>query len=219
MRSLLLLLLLLFIFFSCTEKKTSYTDPSKIKISWADSLPGDFSFKEEWDYPEGIYVNEFGQVSCDGFCPETAERMKDEKGKICKDSLAAFYYLVDTSHFFHSIQCDAWCYEYAGENFLDLYKTGEETYACNIRGNAGTHCFLQMKLQKDTCTPQIKLASVIKGRDAIFNCIDGTISIEKEKLRQGILKAVFDFKFKNTTDSLKPVYWKGKIYSKIDQGN
>ena len=103
-----------FLFFSQLSIFAQYPIGRKIKIQWVDNLPGDFSFSKKWDYPEGIYKNEFGQLSCDGICQEEVYAMMDSAGKIYKDSLAAFYKIVDTAHQYHSIKADAWCYEYAG---------------------------------------------------------------------------------------------------------
>ncbi|MBC7865447.1 MAG: hypothetical protein IAF38_20900 [Bacteroidia bacterium] len=172
-------ILLVLLLFSCTEKKAPATDSSKIIISWADSLPGDFSFKEEWEYPEGVYVNDWGQVSCDGFCPEGTDQMKDDEGKLTKDSLPAFYKLVDTTHQFHSISCDAWCYEYGGANFIKIQKEGEKNFSAYTMCNPGTHCSLEMKLAGDTCTPSISLVSIVEGGNAIFKCTGGKISVQK----------------------------------------
>lgn len=91
---------------------------------WREHLSDDFSFIEQWDYTEGVYQNEFGQLTCDGLCPPETDGMKDEKGMILVDSLTAFYQLVDTMHQFHTIQSDAWCYEWAGTNFATALKLG-----------------------------------------------------------------------------------------------
>lgn len=77
---------------------TKITDKdAEIKIQWVDDLKGDFSFRTKWSYPEGIYKNKFGQLSCDGFCPEGTESLKDNEGRIYTDSLTKFYQLVDTT--------------------------------------------------------------------------------------------------------------------------
>jgi hypothetical protein len=101
-----------------------FTDKSEqIKIQWIDNLDGDFDFRTKWSYSEGIYRNEFGQLSCDGFCPEGTESMKDSEGKIHPDSLTRFYQLVDTTHQFYSISCEAWCYEWGGTDFITAKQT------------------------------------------------------------------------------------------------
>ena len=88
---------------SLTTGKGETLKPGTVQITWVKELSGDFSFKDQWDYPEGVYINTFGQVSCDGFCPPETDAMTDENGRIFDDSLAAFYQLVDTTHLYHSI--------------------------------------------------------------------------------------------------------------------
>lgn len=80
-------------FISCglNSNKDERVKSGEIEISWVDNLPGDFSFAKNWDYPEGVYRNEFGQLSCDGLCPQEVDRMMDENGKIYEDSFTAFF--------------------------------------------------------------------------------------------------------------------------------
>ena len=84
--------------FACHKPKAG-----QIKMEWVEELEGDYSFAKAWDYPEGVYKNAHGQLSCDGFCPPATDAMKDSTGRIYKDSLPAFYALVDTTHRFHSL--------------------------------------------------------------------------------------------------------------------
>jgi hypothetical protein len=110
-----------------TLYKNEKVKSGEIDIRWAKNLTGDFSFMKNWDYPEGVYKNEFGQLSCDGVCPPEIDRMKDDNGKIYEDSLNAFYKLVDTTHQFHSINSDAWTYEWAGTNFATAKRINADT--------------------------------------------------------------------------------------------
>jgi hypothetical protein len=89
---------------SSTQWITAQSTGHKIAIQWTDHLDGDFSFKDNWSYPEGIYRNEFGQLSCDGLCPPEIYEMKDENGRIRDEQLTVFYQLVDTIHQYHSIR-------------------------------------------------------------------------------------------------------------------
>jgi hypothetical protein len=41
--------------------------------------------------------------------------------------------------------------------------------------------------------------------------------MDKTMFAKGIIKAIFDFKFINTIDRKRQMYWKGHIYSKIKQ--
>ena len=200
-----------------TFDKNEKVKYGEINISWSDSLSGDFSFNKNWDYPEGVYKNDFGQISCDVFCPPAIDRMKDENGKIYKDSLKAFYQLVDTTHQFHTIQSDAWTYEWAGTNFLTAIKKNVDTTTCYTHNNISTHSSLVLTIIKDKCIPIIKLNSIVGSTgNKIYTCKSGQIEIDKTLWKKGILKANFDFVFDHTENADKPMYWKGKIYANID---
>jgi hypothetical protein len=207
-------LLIALLFFSQLQTIAQEYSGEKIKIQWMDNLSGDFSFSKKWDYPEGIYKNEFGQLSCDGICPEEVYTMMDSTGKIYKDSLAAFYKIVDTTHQYHSIKADAWCYEYAGTDYIQCYET-EGGLDCQTLNNAGTHSSLlfQFDYNHKYCYPSVILES-INGNSIKFSCLSGSIKVDKKSWKKNTLKAVFDFKFKNTTDPSKPIYWKGKVLFK-----
>lgn len=197
--------------------KNEKVESGEIEINWVDNVSGDFSFTKNWDYPEGVYKNEFGQLSCDGLCPQEINRMKDENGKIYEDSLTAFYKLVDTTHQFHSIQSDAWTYEWAGTNFITVTKKNKDTTICYTHNNAATHSSLILIIVKNKCIPTIELNSVTSTGTKTYHCKGGEIEIDKSLWKKGILKANFDFVFDHTENPDKPMYWKGKIYANIDK--
>ncbi len=205
-------------FISCglTFDKNENVKSEEVEISWVENLNVDFSFAKNWDYPEGVYKNDFGQLSCDGICPPEIDRMKDENGKIYKDSLKAFYQLVDTTHQFHSIQSDAWTYEWAGTNFVTVTKKNADTTICYTHKNLATHSSLILTIIKDKCIPTIELNSITPTGRKIYNCKGGQIEIDKSLWEKGILKADFDFVFEHTENPNKPMYWKGKVYANID---
>lgn len=201
-------------FISCGQanNKTKRNEPGEISITWVDDLPGDFIFTENWDYPEGVYINEFGQLSCDGICPPETEAMKDETGRIFKDSLTAFYNLVDTT-----IQSDARCYEWAGTNFVTARAINSDTTVCFTHNNASTHSSLHLVITQKQCTPTIELNSVAgAGEIIIYPCQSGQIEIDRKLWNKGILKATFNFAFDDKEDPDKPLSWEGKIYTKIE---
>lgn len=188
----------------------------EIIIGWLDSLNGDFSFTKNWEYPEGVYKNEYGQLSCDGLCPSEIDRMKDENGKIYEDSLTAFYQQIDTTHQFHSIQSEAWAYEWAETNFVTTTRINADTAICFTQNNAATHSSLIMTITKDKCIPIVELNSIkVKGKK-IYKCKGGQIQIDKNLWEKGVLKANFDFVFDHTENRNKLMYWKGKIYANVD---
>jgi len=212
---------LLFIFLtSCGitgKKKLSIVE---IPIQRVDYLKGDFSFKDDWSYPEGVYRNEFGQLSCDGICPEEIYSMIDESGKIYEDSLESFYHWVDTTHLFHSIQSEAWVYEWAGTDYINVERINEDTVICFTENNAATHSSLHLIITKDAVRPTIVLNSIVSNLNTdsnikTYNAQSGQMIIDQKMWEKGILKAVFDFKFDDPEDAKNNIYWKGEIYATV----
>jgi|ERR1043165_2118732 hypothetical protein len=217
----LFLLALPFIFLSAFQRNTSTIEKGTkaIKIQWVDDSKGDFSFRNEWSYEENIFPNSCGQLGCDVFCPEEIDRMQTESGCIIQDSLEAFYKLVDTTHQYHTISCDAWCYEYGGTDFIEARHLGKDTAEAYTMCNAGTHCSLALLIVGNYCTPVIDLNSVADTVSRKFACTGGYIKIDKTAWSKDTLKAVFSFGFYN---HLQPHYklkmfWKGKIYAPVRQ--
>jgi len=192
------------------------TNTTPIIVKWVTNLKGDFSFRHKWEYPEGVYKNKYGQLICDGLCPNGAENMLDHNRKILKDSLKAFYKILDTTHLYHSISCTAWSYEWSGTDFIETTKTSLDTFFLKTALNVGTHCSLELVIVGDTCFPVINLNSVFQNHGAVFYCKEGYITIDESLWQKGIVKAVFEFKFRHDKDSEMPMFWKGKIYSKIN---
>lgn len=195
------------------EKETNSDD--RINIEWVENLEGDFSFKEKWSYPEGVYKNRHNQLSCDGNCPIEIDRMKDESGKIYKDSLKAFYKIIDTTHIFHSLHSQNKMYEYSGTDFIDFVKQENGIVKGKSINNVSTNSSLNIELQNDSCTAFVIFNSIRGLRINNFPLKNGNIRIDKSLYQNGIIKAVFDFKFENTLESDKKLFWKGEIYSKI----
>lgn len=211
-------LLLTIVLIACkpATEKGSLQKGKEIQIQWTDNLVGDFSFTNNWTYPEGIYLDEFGQLSCDGICPPETEQMKDQNGRIFKDSLEAFYNVVDTTHQYHSILSEAWCYEWAGTDLITIEKADNKTVDCYTHTNAATHCSLKLKIINGNCYPTIELISISSSNSEIYVCNAGTIQIDQKLWTKDTMKAEFSFTFDHKEDPEKPMYWKGKIYAKID---
>ena len=208
---------------SCSNKDNS---PKGIKIEWLDSLEGDFSFKDKWSYPPGVYLNRFGQLGFDGYYCAECDLMKDSTGRIYQDSLTAFYKIIDTTHQFHSIECDAWCYEYGGTDYIKVVRKTKDTLHCSTPFNVGTHCSLCFEIYEGMCLPGIDMRSVFANRTAsggstVFPYTNGSIKMDKKLFQKGIMKAEFNINFKNTTDSLHDpaMFWKGRVYAPIEKEN
>ena len=181
------------------------------------NLKGDFSFKEKWSYPEGVYRNQFGQLSCDGICPEEIDKFKDENGKLIEDSLELFYQFVDTSHLFHSIESEAKTYEWAGTNFINVIQISDNKVKGQTETNVGTHSSLIFEIKDNFCTPKIDFRSIRPIGNHTFNCTNGKIKIDKNLWKKGILKAKFSFHFDDSINKDRGMFWKGKIFSKIEK--
>jgi hypothetical protein len=193
---------------ACQKKEVA----GQTEIEWDQGM-GDFIFLTNWSYPEGIYRNDFGQLSCDGFCPERTDAMKDSTGRIFDDSISAFYALVDTTHRFYTLYSDAQCVEYAGADYM-IAKRQHDTVVCYSLCNAATHCSLNLKIVKNTCIASLEIHS-ITGKDTTYVMQDGFMKIDPALWEKGILKGAFDMTFNEDIKSSKYVYWRGLIYTKI----
>ena len=192
-----------------------YSKPQQLKINWVNDLHGDFSFKNKWNYPEGVYKNKFGQVSCDGICPEGIDRMKNSSGEIIQDSLSVFYDLVDTSHQYHSLNSDARMYEYSGTEFMPFKIDDNGVIIGRSSMNAATHSSLNIAIEENSCKVWVDYNSIRNVGSHVFDIKSGTIQIDRQYFRKGIIKASFDFTFKNTLEPQEPLFWKGLIYSQF----
>jgi len=193
------------------------TRKSEIQIQWAKNISGDFSFKDHWSYPEGIFINEFGQLYCDGLCPPEIVNMIDAEGRIIADSLEAFYNLIDTTHYYHSINSESNAYEWAGTDFISVKRMNKDTVICYTQNNAATHSSLNLIITENTVKPTIILNSVFLIETQIFTCIKGKMVIDKDLWKKGVLKAAFSFDFEDIERLDNPLYWKGEIYSIIEE--
>ncbi|MFD2941670.1 hypothetical protein [Flavobacterium notoginsengisoli] len=187
-----------------------------LKIKWVDKLKGDFSFKNQWSYPEGIYKNDFGQLVCDGFCPSELDSMIDETGKIFKDSISAYYAIVDTTHLTHTIESVAKVWEWAGTNFIEVVQKSKDTVYAYTLNNVSTHSSLELMIVGDDCKADVLLLS-ITGVENSVGFTTGYIIIDRKFWQKGIMKAKFEFRREDFFDSIvnKNFYWKGKIFATI----
>jgi hypothetical protein len=208
-------LIIFVIILTCSNAWGQVSKP--IIIKWVDKLSGDFSFTNNWSYPLGVEMKSDGKAGCadGGFCPQRCYSMLDSNGIVLKDSSQIFYQLLDTTHQFHSIQCEAWCYEWAGTDFIEVSRKSNDSIFCYTTTGIVTHCSLQLEIIKNICKATIDLNSITSDGSTIYYCTDGYITIDKTFWIRGIMKAEFNFNFENKDEPKKPIYWKGKIYAKI----
>ncbi len=222
-----LLLIVLVCCGDCTYAKRNIpAKPTAIKVQWADKLVGDYSFKNKWDYPEGVYRNTFGQLVCDGICPEGIEQMLDNAGRIYPDSLRTYYTLVDTIHQYHSFVSSTSAPEWAGTDYIEAdtllqAKPGAlTTFRCHTLCNAATHSSLYLSIVGGWCYAEIKYNSIMptgKGTSGptIYVCTSGSFVLDKAYWARGIMKADFSLSFAPAPGSSHKIYWKGRIYCKM----
>jgi len=214
-----LIFTLLFLTITVCVQLRAEEKAQEMEIRWVDNLEGDFSFKDNWSYPEGVYRNDFGQLSCDGFCPPEIENMFDDDRRILADSLDAFYQLVDTTRLFHSIESEAMTYEWVGTDFISVKGVHKDTVICYTMNNVATHSSLNLVIAGNTVRASIELNSITPFYDGIriYYCSKGDMTIDKNLWEQGFFKATFDFKFDDDENPDMQMYWKGKIYVEIEE--
>lgn len=188
---------------------------SQVDLKWVDSLDADFSFTEEWDYPEGVYVNQWGQLSCDGLCPMEIDRMKDDLGRIYDDSLEVFYTIIDTTHIYRSHSAEVRAYEYFEVNHV-ICSIENGRVRLETICDAGNHSWLVIEFDENpkSVTPHrafIFFNSVrANTKVECFNVTVGTVELSKAAWENAVVEMVFDLEFNSGEEKLA-LMWKGKI--------
>ncbi len=196
--------------FSCNNNK-------RVEVKWVDNLQGDFSFTEKWNYPENVFRNDYGELVCDGLCDDALFGMRDADGRILPDSIDRYYQLLDTTHYYHTIESDADCYEWDGTDFAYAYRGGGDTVSCHTAYGVSAHSSLRFIVTENSCIPSIELNSITDAGIKYYRGKGGWIRIDRTLWQKGILKAEFDFTFDNSDDIENPMRWKGRIHTKIEE--
>ncbi len=190
-----------------------------VPVTWTDSLAGDYSFVDKWSYGENVFTNNFFQLVCDVECPPEIRKMEDSRGRIYDSLIHEYYKLLDTTHHFHTMQCEGWCYEFGGMDFIEVLRRSKTGIYLESPINDGTHSSLRLAIENNVCTPTIKLTSEVSDPDGkyifYYHCTGGYIKIDKAYWQRGIMKAEFDFTFFHPEHPKLKMYWKGKIYCKM----
>lgn len=210
------IVILTFGLFAQEDSLTEGSATSLIPVLWKPLSSNDFTFHEEWSYPMGVYTNPWGQLSCDGLCPKEVDRMKDDQGRIYEDSLEAFYNIVDTTHLYHTIDCEAEMYEFAGTDFI-RFKKFQDVLTGVTEGTPSTHASLNIVIDNERCIAWVEYNSILPDRPQMkFPLSAGRIILDPKLYEQGVVKGYFDFRFKNHFEPDFPLHWKGYIYSEIE---
>ena len=113
------------------------------------------------------------------------------------------------------MNCEAWCYEYAGISEIKAVRISKDTIKCYTSSNIATHSTLNFYIVKNQINKlRIELNSIVGGKRT-YKCNEGYMKIDKNLFKKGIFKSEFDFKFDHPENPSKSMFWKGKIYTKI----
>jgi hypothetical protein len=198
------------------QKKKSSTVKPFITITWVDNIPGDFSFTRQWNYHDNVFRNDYGELICDGDCPPYIYELQDSNSRVVKDSMKVYYERLDTSHQYHSMQCDAWTYGWSGTDYVDVIRISKDSLHCTSRSNPGTYSNMHLGINSLTCNPFIIFHSInMRVGTIVYPCNGGLIKIDRNLWNQGIMKAEFSFTYEHKEKPKQPMYWKGKIYAEI----
>jgi hypothetical protein len=214
-----LLLVVLFVFlissFFSPSDELNYKDDIYIEVSWFNSLKGDFLFASNYSYAENIGLNKAQQVACINNCSKRLERMMDEEGIIISDSTDVYYKLIDSTRKYHSLESRSTLYDWKPSSFITVRRYGNFTIEGSVIQDSISKCSLFFRM-KDNYLTAWAYHIPEKGNSKIFRLNGGKMFIDKDAYTQGIFKATFSFTFENDLNSLKALYWSGKIYTKIE---
>ena len=193
--------------------KTSESNGFSIPISWFQELKGDFSFANEWQYSDGIELNDYQQIIC-WKCPQTAEKLLDKRRKIIADSMNTFYNLIDSSRHYYSLESRCSMADMKESKFISVKKYGDFTIDGVTKSSDSLNCSLFFRIKDDLIISWIYVKSQ-NNETEIYPMKDGKFFVDQGAFDNGILKANFSFVYYNRKNSLKALYWSGKMYAKI----
>lgn len=180
----------------------------KLKITWVDSIHGDFSFTEiPYEKTDFLHLS-FPTIEEDSLFKARIARMRNDDNQIIQDSMETYLSLVDTS-LHYSIYSEE--VPYGGTqgtalmSFSQIKSTISGVYG-DIFGNS-----MNIVIENNTVSAWT-VWNVINSQGA-WNSVQplagGYINIDRNLYKKGIIKAEFDFSFESTQN------WKGLLYSKV----
>lgn len=212
------ILLLSPVLFSCSVRnqdysslKTTEKDSFSVPIGWFSELKGDYSFAAKWEFAKGIEINDYQQIIC-WDCPPRAQKMLDKRRKIIADSMHVFYTLIDSTRHYFSLDSRSTLTNMKDINFLSVKKYGDFTLEGFAKSTDSVNCSLFFRLKDDFVTSWVYVKN--NGITRIYTLKEGKFFADKSEFQKGILKANFSFVY-NSGNSLKALYWSGRIYAKI----
>ena len=193
----------------------SNTARAQVHISWVDTVRGDFSFTEKWEYPENVELKADGRPGCadGGFCPTDCYGMMDSNGIVLPQYARQFYKLLDTTHQYYSLYvmfAEPGPPEWAGRNYMDaVYSKNKKHVSAYSICNVATHSSLQFEFENDSCRVYLKLNSIMPDADTVMQG-RAIVAIDKTLWEKGIFKAAFKVMFGEIMGT-------GYVYTKISR--
>jgi len=197
-----------------SSSKTVEND-TVIIIEWFNNLKGDFSFASKWSYAENIGLNKAQQIACLKNCSDRAQKMMDDEGLILSDSTDLYYQIIDSTRKYHTLDSRSTLYDWKTSNFIKVRRYGNFVLEGSVIQDSISNCSLFFRIKDDYLTAWA-YHKPIKGESKIFRLNRGKIFLDREAFDKGIFKATFSFTFENDVNSLKALFWSGKIYTKIE---
>jgi hypothetical protein len=190
-------------------------DEIQIEISWFTNLKGNFSFASKWSFAANVGLNDAQQIACIQNCSERVQKMMNDDGLILGDSTDVYYQLVDSTRKYHTLESRSTLVDWKPSNFIKVRKYGSFILEGSVLADSTSNCSVFFRIKDNFLTAWAYHKSD-NGISKIFRLNGGKIFLDDEAFSKGIFKATFSFTFENEVNSLKPLYWSGKIYTKIE---
>ena len=190
-------------------------DDIQIEISWFTNLKGNFSFASKWSYASNVGLNDAQQIACLQNCSDRVQKMMDEEGLIISDSTDAYYQIVDSTRKYHTQESRSTLYDWKPSNFIKVRRYGNFVLEGSVIQDSSSNCSLFFRI-KDSYLTAWAYHKPDKGSSKIYRLNGGKIFLDDAAFAKGIFKATFSFTFENEINSLKPLFWSGKIHAKIE---
>lgn len=190
-------------------------DDIQIEISWFTNLKGNFSFASKWSYAANVGLNDAQQIACIQNCSERVQKMMSDDGLIISDSTDTYYQIVDSTRKYHTLESRSTLTDWKPSNFIKVRKYGNFIVEGSVLADSTSKCSVFFRIKDNFLTAWAYHKSD-NGKSTIFRLNGGKIFLDDAAFSKGIFKATFSFTFENEVNSLKPLYWSGKIYTKIE---
>lgn len=212
---LLVIILIFTVGFLLKSSSKIIESETQIPIEWFNNLKGDFSFVSKWSYAENIGLNKAQQIACLKNCTDRIQKMMNSEGIIISDSTDLYYQIIDSTRKYHTLESRSTLYDWKPSNFIKVRRYGNFVIEGSVIQDSSSRCSLFFRV-KDNYLNAWVYHNPDKGPTKIFRLNGGKIFLDKDAFDKEIFKATFSFTFENDLNSLKALFWSGKIYTKIE---